>query len=47
MVFTGRPMKGYVFVSEEGLKTKKDFDYWINLCLEFNKKAKASKKKKK
>lgn len=46
MVFTGKPMKGYVYVSEEGMKTKKEFDYWINLCLEFNKKAKASKKKK-
>ena len=46
MVFTGKPMKGYVFVSEEGMKTKKEFDYWINLCLEFNKKAKASKKRK-
>ena len=46
MVFTGKPMKGYVFVSEEGFKTKKDFEYWINLSLEFNKKAKASKKKK-
>ncbi len=45
MVFTGRPMKGYVFVSEEGMKSKKDFDYWINLCLEFNHKAKASRKK--
>ena len=47
MVFTGRPMKGYVFVSDEGMKTKKDFDYWISLCLDFNSKAKASKKKKK
>ncbi len=46
MVFTGRAMKGYVFVSDEGMKTKKDFDYWINLCLEFNSKAKASRKKK-
>lgn len=47
MVFTGKPMKGYVFVSADGMKTKKQFDYWINLCVEFNKKAKASKKKKK
>jgi TfoX/Sxy family transcriptional regulator of competence genes len=46
MVFTGRPMKGFVYVSEEGMKTKKDFEYWISLCLAFNKKAKASKKKK-
>lgn len=47
MVFTGKPMKGYVFVSEEGMKTKKDFEYWIGICLEFNKLAKSSKKKKK
>lgn len=46
MVFTGKPMKGYVFVSKEGMKSKKEFDHWINLCVEFNKKAKASKKKK-
>jgi TfoX/Sxy family transcriptional regulator of competence genes len=47
MVFTGRPMKGYVFVDETGLKTKKEFEYWIGLCLDFNSKAKATKKKKK
>ncbi len=46
MVFTGKPMKGYVFVSEEGMKTKKDFQHWIDLCLHFNKQVKASKKKK-
>lgn len=46
MVFTGKPMKGYVFVSPENIKAKKDFDYWIGLCLAFNKEAKASKKKK-
>ena len=44
MDFTGRPMKGYVFVSEEGMKSKKNFMYWINLSLDFNKLAKASKK---
>jgi TfoX/Sxy family transcriptional regulator of competence genes len=43
----GREYKGYVYVSEEGIKTKKDLDYWIQLALEFNKLAKASKKKKK
>lgn len=47
MDFTGRPMKGYVMVDDTGMKTQKEFDYWINLCLEFNTKAKASKKKKK
>ena len=45
MDFTGRPMKGYVMVDETGMKSKKDFDYWIGLCLEFNRKAKSSKKK--
>lgn len=46
MDFTGKPMKGYVYVAEEGMKSKKDFDYWIGLCVEYNGKAKASKKKK-
>jgi len=45
MDFTGRPMKGYVYVNKEGMKTKADFDYWVDLCLEFNQIAKASKKK--
>jgi len=43
----GREYKGYVYVNEEGIKTKKDLDYWIRLALEFNKLAKSSKKKKK
>lgn len=46
MDFTKRPMKGYVLVDDTGMKSKKEFDYWINLCLEFNSKAKSSKKKK-
>ena len=45
MDFTKRPMMGYVMVDDSGMKTKKDFDYWINLSLDFNKKAKASKRK--
>jgi TfoX/Sxy family transcriptional regulator of competence genes len=39
----GREYKGYVYVNDEGMKTKKDLDYWIGLALDFNKKAKASK----
>ena len=46
MDFTTRPMSGYILVDESGMKTDKDFDYWIGLALDFNKKAKASKKKK-
>ena len=43
----GREYKGYMYVSEEGIKAKKDLDYWVQLALDFNKLAKASKKKKK
>jgi TfoX/Sxy family transcriptional regulator of competence genes len=45
MNFNGRNMKGYVFVSEDGLKNKKQFDYYVGLCLAFNTRAKKSKKK--
>jgi TfoX/Sxy family transcriptional regulator of competence genes len=46
MMRNGKAIKGYVFVSEEGWKSKKDFDYWIKKCLEFNTEAKATKKPK-
>ena len=46
MDFTGRPMKGFVFVGPEGTKGKKQLDSWLALALDFNKRAKASKKKK-
>ena len=46
MIMRGKRLKGYVKVSEEGFKSKRNFDYWISICLEFNKKAKASKKRK-
>lgn len=45
MDFTGRPMKGFAFVEPEGIMFDKDLDYWIKLCLDFNPKAKSSKKK--
>ena len=45
MDFTGRVMKGYVFVDADVLSTKKKLDYWVQLALEYNKIAKASKKK--
>ncbi len=47
MDFTKRPMIGYVLIDETGMKTNAEFDYWINLSLDFNKFAKSSKKKKK
>lgn len=47
MDFTGRVMKGYVFVDIDSLNTKIKLAYWIQLALEYNKIAKASKKKNK
>ncbi len=46
MDFTGRPMRGYIFVTPEGCDKDEDLEYWIDLCLEFNPFAKASKPKK-
>lgn len=40
-----REYKGYVYVNEDSLKNKKGFDYWVGLALDYNKIAKASKKK--
>lgn len=45
MDFTGKIMKGYVFVDADVLTTKRKLDYWIQLALDFNKVARASKKK--
>ena len=45
MDFTGKVMKGFVFVDAAVLKTKKQLDYWMKLALEYNIIAKASKKK--
>ena len=45
MDFTGRPMKGFVFISPDGTRTSRDLSNWLNLALAFNKKAKPSKKK--
>lgn len=47
MDFTGRPMKGYVFVEPSALDMDSDLADWIQLCLDFNPLAKSSKKKKK
>lgn len=47
MDFTNKIMKGYAFVNPDGVKNKKDLDYWVNLALDFNSRAKSSKKSKK
>ena len=45
MDFTGKIMKGYVFVDADVLNTKRKLEYWIKLALDYNKIAKASKKR--
>ena len=47
MDFTGRPMKGYLFIDAEGVDMDEELSYWLDLCLTFNPLAKSSKKKKK
>jgi TfoX/Sxy family transcriptional regulator of competence genes len=45
MDFSGKVMKGFVFVDADVLTTKKKLDYWVQLALEYNKIAKPNKKK--
>ncbi len=35
MDFTGKPMRGYVYVSEPGYKRKADLERWISQGIEF------------
>jgi hypothetical protein len=44
MDFTGRIMKGFIRVDPIGIDLDTDLEYWIQLCLNFNPKAKSSKK---
>jgi TfoX/Sxy family transcriptional regulator of competence genes len=46
MIMKGKQLRGYCYVGEDGYKSKANFEYWLKLCLEFNERAKASKKKK-
>lgn len=44
MTFTGKPMKGFVFVYPEGFDNDNDLIFWLEKALAFNKIAKSSKK---
>lgn len=37
MDFTGKPMKGYVFLEPKAVDMDSELEYWIDLSLEFNK----------
>ncbi len=45
MDFTGRPMRGYIYVAPDGFDLDEDLEYWIDLCLAFNPIAKKSTKR--
>ncbi|WP_034044761.1 hypothetical protein [Wocania ichthyoenteri] len=47
MDFTGRPMRGYIFVTPGGFDTEVDLSRYLDLCLDFNPLAKPSKPRKK
>lgn len=35
MDFTGKPLRGMVYVLPEGIKTKNSLKKWIDMCIEF------------
>jgi len=37
MDFTGKPMKGYVFIGPEGIDMDEHLTFWIDKALDFNK----------
>ena len=39
----GRAYRGFVHVREESVASQRDLNYWVRVCLEFNKRAKASR----
>ncbi|MCC6727482.1 MAG: TfoX/Sxy family protein [Saprospiraceae bacterium] len=45
MDFTGKPMKGFLFIYPEGFDSDADLDFWVGKALDFNKEAKAYKPK--
>lgn len=46
MDFTGKPMRGYVFVRSDALQADSALAYWIDVALAFNPSAKRSAKRK-
>lgn len=37
MDFTGKPMKGFLFIYPDGFDKETDLDFWVSKALEFNK----------
>jgi hypothetical protein len=45
MIHAGKTIRGFVFVDQGVLHTDKRLGFWIDLCLEYNERAKPSKAK--
>lgn len=43
MIHGGRAMRGFVFVDAIGYEREKDFRFWMDRCLAFNKTARGSR----
>lgn len=35
MDFTGKPMKGMIYVEPGGLQSERDLEFWVDRCLDF------------
>ena len=46
MVMKGKEYKGFILVNEDDVASNRDLNFWVKLCLDFNGRAKSSKKKK-
>ncbi len=46
MLMKGKEYKGYCYIQPEGFKNRKEFEYFLTLCLDYNKVSTKSKKKK-
>ena len=44
MVMKGREYKGYCYVNPDGFEHDEELKFWVDLCLDFNERAKSSKK---
>jgi len=35
MDFTGKPMKGYIYIAQKGFESDQDLENWVKLCAKF------------
>ncbi len=43
MLMKGKVYEGYCYVEPKGFRSRTDFEFWLDVCLDFNDKAKSSK----